>query len=589
MADEDLRSVLDPGRRGGRPRRSPPGRRADRGRPHRRGRAGHRRAGRRRVLDAGGCIVAPALVDLHAHLREPGREDAETIETGTAGRRARRVHGRGGHAQHRPGHRLGRGGELGPRPGRPVRRRRGDAGGRITIGRAGEQLAPMGELAADPESRVTIFTDDGAGVQDDLLMRRAMEYASACRPVGVDRAGPALRDRPPGRGRLHARGGVVGQARAARHPGRGRGADGGPRHRAGPADRCPPPLPAPVDGEDRSSWCGRPRPTAWRSRPRRPPHHFTLTDAELRRLRPGVQGQPAAAHRRRRRRHPGRSGRRHDRRHRHRPRAAHPGRQGAAARPGAPGHARPRDGAGSGPRRARPAPRARAGADVVAAGGDRRAWGPTHGGRIAGGHLGRTSACSTRTRPGRSTAPSWPARAATRRTRAARCGARCATRSSGPAVVVLDGEAQAMTAPASITEAASGAGRRHDLRGRGDRRAGRGRHRRGRVQHRADRLPGGDHRPVLRRADHHLHLPAHRQLRRDARRRRERPALLPRRDRARPGPPPQQLAQRRRPRRLPAPPRRGRHRRHRHPPPDPPHPRHRRHARRVRHGRRGRR
>ena len=65
-----------------------------------------------------------------------------------------------------------------------------------------------------------------------------------------------------------------------------------------------------------------------------------------------------------------------------------------------------------------------------------------------------------------------------------------------------------------------------DVRGRGHRRrpAGRRRHRRGRVQHRAVRLPGGHHRPVLRRADHHLHLPAHRQLRRDPGRRREPPA-----------------------------------------------------------------
>ncbi len=68
-------------------------------------------------------------------------------------------------------------------------------------------------------------------------------------------------------------------------------------------------------------------------------------------------------------------------------------------------------------------------------------------------------------------------------------------------------------------EALAGAGRRHDLRGRGHRRraAGRRGHRRGRVQHRAVRLPGGHHRPVLRRADHHLHLPPHRQLRRDRR------------------------------------------------------------------------
>ena len=98
----------------------------------------------------------------------------------------------------------------------------------------------------------------------------------------------------------------------------------------------------------------------------------------------------------------------------------------------------------------------------------------------------------------------------------------------------------------------------------------RGRTGRGGVQHRAHRLPGGPHRPLLRRPDHHLHLPPHRQLRRDPGRRRERPAVLPGCDRPRPGPAPQQLAQPRRPRRLPAPPRRGRHRRHRHPPAHPP-------------------
>ena len=46
--------------------------------------------------------------------------------------------------------------------------------GCITIGRRGEQLAPFGELA---DAGVRLFTDDGNGVQDPLLMRRAMEYA----------------------------------------------------------------------------------------------------------------------------------------------------------------------------------------------------------------------------------------------------------------------------------------------------------------------------------------------------------------------------------------------------------------------------
>ena len=115
----------------------------------------------------------------------------------------------------------------------------------------------------------------------------------------------------------------------------------------------------------------------------------------------------------------------------------------------------------------------------------------------------------------------------------------------------------------------------------------RSRHRRGRVQHGAVRLPGGHHRPVVRRADHHVHLSAHRQLRRHRRGRREPPAVLPRHRRARPGPPAVELAGAgRRPRQLPAPPRRRRHHRGRHPSPHPAHPRGRVDAVRVRHGRR---
>ena len=63
-------------------------------------------------LDGGGCVVAPGLVDIHTHLREPGREEAETVETGSRGRRPRRLHGAGGHAQHRAGHRFRRRGSV---------------------------------------------------------------------------------------------------------------------------------------------------------------------------------------------------------------------------------------------------------------------------------------------------------------------------------------------------------------------------------------------------------------------------------------------------------------------------------------------
>ncbi|HUQ40440.1 MAG TPA: dihydroorotase [Acidimicrobiales bacterium] len=129
-----------------------------------------------RVLDAGGCLVAPGLVDLHTHLREPGREGAETVETGA------RAAALGGYTavvampNTSPAidsaaavrHVL----ELATGAAADVH-----VAGAITVGRAGEQLAPMGEMAA---LGVRLFTDDGAGVQDARLMRRAFEYALTC-------------------------------------------------------------------------------------------------------------------------------------------------------------------------------------------------------------------------------------------------------------------------------------------------------------------------------------------------------------------------------------------------------------------------
>lgn len=131
-----------------------------------------------RVLDASKCLVTPGLVDLHAHLREPGDEASETVESGA------------------------RAGALGgytalvamPNTNPPI-----DSAstvrdvlalgvtacceivvaGAITVGRMGEQLAPIGEMA---HLGVRLFTDDGRGVQDAQLMRRALEYA---RDLGV--------------------------------------------------------------------------------------------------------------------------------------------------------------------------------------------------------------------------------------------------------------------------------------------------------------------------------------------------------------------------------------------------------------------
>jgi len=127
------------------------------------------------VLDASGCTVAPGLVDLHAHLRQPGREEAETVDTGA------RAAALGGYTA------------VVAMPNTEpaidcaaVVREVLDLGttavcdvhvaGAITVGRAGERLAPLAEMAA---LGVRLFTDDGAGVQDARLMRRALEYASA--------------------------------------------------------------------------------------------------------------------------------------------------------------------------------------------------------------------------------------------------------------------------------------------------------------------------------------------------------------------------------------------------------------------------
>jgi len=127
-----------------------------------------------RVLDAAGCVVAPGLVDLHAHLRQPGREEAETVETGA------RAAALGGYtaivampntdppldtaAAVREVLELGTGAMCQVR-----------VAGAISRGRQGETLAPMAEMA---DLGVRLFTDDGTGVQDGRLMRRALEYSS---------------------------------------------------------------------------------------------------------------------------------------------------------------------------------------------------------------------------------------------------------------------------------------------------------------------------------------------------------------------------------------------------------------------------
>jgi len=162
-----------------------------------------------RTLDAAGCIVAPGLVDIHTHLREPGKEEAETVETGARGAAL------GGYTAI-----LAMPNTTPAIDSAAVVQQVLDLGrtapcdvytsGAITVGRAGEQLAPMAEMAA---LGVRIFTDDGAGVQSNAMMRRAMEYAQG---LGVTLAQHCEDDALCGGGHMHegewsARLGIPGQ------------------------------------------------------------------------------------------------------------------------------------------------------------------------------------------------------------------------------------------------------------------------------------------------------------------------------------------------------------------------------------------
>jgi dihydroorotase len=126
-------------------------------------------------IDAQSKLLIPGLVDLHTHLREPGREDAETVLTGSRSAVAGGYTAISAMANTNPVadnagvveqiYRLGK--SAGLVDVNPI--------GAVTRGLLGEQLAEMGAMA-DSIAKVRIFSDDGKCVSDPLIMRRALEY-----------------------------------------------------------------------------------------------------------------------------------------------------------------------------------------------------------------------------------------------------------------------------------------------------------------------------------------------------------------------------------------------------------------------------
>ena len=472
------------------------------------------------VVDADGLVALPGLVDLHTHLREPGREDAETVETGTRGRGARRLHRRARDGQHRPGrrHRRRRRAGLAARPrGRPLRRATRSAPS--PSGWRGEQLAELGAMA-DSAARVRVFSDDGKCVCDAVLMRRALEYVKAFDGVVAQHAQePRLTE-----GAQMNEGELSGRARAAPA---GRPS---PRRRSSPATCL---LAAHVGSRlhvchvstagsvEIVRWAKR---KGWTSPPRSRPHHLLLTDELAATYDPIYKVNP-----------PLRTGRR---------------RRGAARRrwPTAPStssppttprtRARTRTASGPPPRSACSAwrPRCRScsrrwstpGCSTGPASPTGCPSRPARIGRLAG--HGRPlevgePANLVLVRPGGAPRRSTPAElglavAATRRTPAASCPAGSSRPSCAARPTVLDGTA----GPSERRRARAARAR---ARGRPDlpRRAyGAARRdlRRGGLHHRHDRLPGDAHRPVVPPPGRRDDRPAHRQHRHQRRGRRSR-------------------------------------------------------------------
>ncbi len=274
-------------------------------------------------------MVTPGLVDIQVHFREPGREDAETIETGSRAAALGGLHRGRLHAEHRPAARR--------RRSRAVDlRSRARASACATCGRP--VASPRAARASSSRRSASCTTSACASSPTTAtawptrcVMRHAFEYAAAL-PGAVlaqHAEDPALvRGGHMHEGAWSARLGIPGRPAEAESTIVARDLQlaartGGRYHVlhmscAASADLV---RAAKADGVRVTAECT--------------PQHLVLTDESCSRLRPGVQDEPAAARAGRRRRAARRAPRRHDRRDRHRPRAAHAREQGRAVRGGA--------------------------------------------------------------------------------------------------------------------------------------------------------------------------------------------------------------------------------------------------------------
>jgi dihydroorotase len=144
----------------------------------------------REVLDAAGLVLVPAFVDPHVHLRTPGREDEETIASGTAAAAA------GGYcailAMPNTDPVVDSAAVLGALADTARREAEVPVGflAAITRGQRGEELTEMAELA---DAGAVAFSDDGLPVASAGLLRRALQYASITgRPLALHCEEPTL-------------------------------------------------------------------------------------------------------------------------------------------------------------------------------------------------------------------------------------------------------------------------------------------------------------------------------------------------------------------------------------------------------------